>query len=74
MKDVVGEVFGSELRSLANILEKLTTENSIFTYENEGLRKAIFIEKLRRKRGKPLFDLLRENNKVKAIFFSLIKI
>ena len=71
---MVDEVLSPEVRSLANILEKFTTENSILTHENKGLRKAIFIEKSRRKRDKPLFDLLREDNKTKAIFFSPTKI
>jgi DDE superfamily endonuclease len=74
MKDVVGEVLGPEVRSLANTLEKLTTENSILVHENEGLRKAVFIEKSRRKRGKPLFDLFRDESEVKAMFFSPTKI
>ncbi|MFL6546931.1 MAG: hypothetical protein ACJ8LM_17345 [Candidatus Udaeobacter sp.] len=74
LKGVVGDGLGPDVRSLANTLEKLTTENSILTHENEGLRKAVFIEKSRRKRGKPLFHLLREDNEVKAMFFSPSKI
>ena len=74
MKDVVGEGLGPDVRSLANTLEKLTTENSILTHENEGLRQAVFIEKSRRKRGKPLFHLLREDSEVKTMFFSPSKI
>ena len=71
---MVGDGLGPDVRSLANTLEKLTSENSILTHENEGLRKAVFIEKSRRKRGKPLFHLLREDNEVKAMFFSPSKI
>ena len=74
MKDVVNKVLGSEARSFNNTLKKLITENLILMHENEGLRKAIFIEKSRRKRGKPLFNLFQEDNEAKAIFFNLIKI
>ena len=74
MKNVVGDILGSDVRKLSNTLQKLTTENSILTHENEGLRRAVFIEKGRRKRGKPLFELLREDDEVKAMFFSPTKI
>ena len=74
MKDVVSEVLGPEVRSLANTLEKLTTKNSILVHENKGLRKAVFIKKSRRKRGKPLFNLFRDESEAKAMFFSPSKI
>jgi DNA-binding transcriptional regulator GbsR (MarR family) len=74
MKEVVSEVLGPEARSLACTLKKLTTENLILTHKNKGLRKAVFIKKSRRKRGKPLFKLFREESKTKAMFFSLTKI
>jgi regulator of replication initiation timing len=71
---VVDKGLGPDVRSLANTLKKLIIENSIFIYENEDLRKAVSIKKLRRKRKKPLFHLLRENNKIKTMFFSPSKI
>jgi hypothetical protein len=74
MKEVVGGVLGLEARSLAYTLEKLATKNLILTHKNKGLCKAVFIKKLRRKRGKPLFKLFREESEIKAMFFSLTKI
>ena len=52
----------------------LTSEVSILRYENKGLRRAVFNEKKKRQRGRPLFEELRANNKVKCTFFSPKKI
>jgi hypothetical protein len=74
MKEVVSKVLGPEVRNLAYTLKKLVTENLILTYKNKGLYKAVFIKKLRRKRGKPLFKLFQEESEIKVMFFSLTKI
>jgi hypothetical protein len=74
MKSIIGEVIGPEARKLNNTIEKLTTENVLLVAENQGLRRAIRIEKDRRRRGKPLFDDLGVNGEVKGVFFSPKKI
>ena len=55
-------------------MEKLTVQISLTKAENEGLRKAIGLEKQRRKRDKPLFHNLRDINEGKVMFYSLTKI
>ncbi len=54
------------MRKITNTMEKLAAENV-------GLRHTVFTEKSKRKRGKPLFDTLRDKDS-KAIFFSPAKI
>jgi regulator of replication initiation timing len=74
MKNIIDNILSSDVRKLSNTLQKFTTENSILTHENENLRRAVFIKKGRRKRGKPLFELLREDDEIKTMFFSPTKI
>jgi len=74
MKLVVGEVIGPEARKLNNIMEKLTTDVTLLKVENEDLRRIVRIKRSRRRRGKPLFDDLGVNGKVKGVFFSPNKI
>ena len=63
IKSAVGDVIGPEVRKLSNTLEQLVAKNSILEAENQGLRRAVFIEKKKRTRAKPLFDALRDDSK-----------
>lgn len=73
LKAAVGDVLGTEVRKISNTLEQFAAKVSILEAENEGLRRAVFIEKKRRNRGKPMFDALRDDDS-KAVFFSPAKI
>jgi hypothetical protein len=70
----IGKNGDEETRKLIHTFEKLHTDNKILRNENEGLRKAVKIEKDRRKRGKPLFNDLGAGNDNMAFFFSPNKI
>ena len=72
VKSAVGDVIGPEVRKLSNTLEQLAAKNSILEAENQGLRRAVFIEKKKRTRAKPLFDALRDDSK--SLWFSPTKI
>lgn len=72
VKSAVGDVIGPEVRKLSNTLEQLAAKNSILEAENKGLRRAVFIEKKKRTRARPLFDLLRDDSK--SLWFSPTKI
>jgi len=65
-------VIRSEVRKLSNTPEQLAAKNSILEAENQGLRRAVFIEKKKRTRAKPLFDALRDDSK--SLWFSPTKI
>jgi DDE superfamily endonuclease len=54
--------------------EKLATELDIVRHENQGLRKAVFHEKKKRKRGKAMNLYDPEENEGQALFFSPAKI
>lgn len=56
LKAAVDDVLGTEVRKISNTLEQFAVKVSILEAENKGLRRAVFIEKKRRKRGKPMFD------------------
>ena len=71
---VIGNEHGPEARKVANTIEKLQTENELLTAENQGLRRAIRVERNRRRRGKPLFDDLGVTAEDKGVFFSPKKI
>ena len=73
LKSAVGGVLGPEVRKISNTLEQYAAEVSILRAENQGLRRAVFMEKKRRQRGKPLFEILRDDAS-KALFFSPSKI
>lgn len=60
VKDAVGDSIGPEIRKLSNTIEHLAAQNSILNAENTGLRRAVFIEKKKRVRAKPLLDSLRD--------------
>jgi len=57
-------------RKLQNRVISLQTQLALVKAENKGLRMAVQIEKRRRKRGKPLFESLREESDGYAIIFS----
>ncbi len=65
---------GERAKILLRAGEKLATELEIVQYENQGLRKAIFHEKKKRKRGKAmnLYDPM--ENEGQALFFSPAKV
>jgi hypothetical protein len=56
------------------MVQKLAVANELLTYENQGLREAITVEKKKRKRGKPLMSILREGDVGTGMFFSPKKI
>jgi len=55
-------------------MEKLTVQAHLIKAENKGLRQTEHVEKMQRRRGKPLFHYLRDMNDGKAIFYSPSKI
>jgi DDE superfamily endonuclease len=65
---------GERAKILLYASEKLATELEIVRYENQGLRKAIFYEKKKRKRGKAMNLYDPEENEGQALFFSPAKI
>ena len=67
-KRIAGPVPSEDARKIENFVEKLATENTLLKAEAAGLRKAVQVEKKRRKRSKPLFYNLRDLNDGKAIF------
>ena len=54
--------------------EKLATELEIVQHENQGLRRAVFHEKKKRKRGKAMNLYDPEDNEAQALFFSPAKV
>jgi hypothetical protein len=70
----MGEMFSYQVKKLANTIEQLNAENNLLKAENESLRQTIFIEKQRRKRGKPLFNTLCQDDDCKAVFYSPSKV
>jgi len=61
-------------RRLRNFIKKYIIRNTLLKVKAVGLRKAIQVEKKRRKRNKSLFYNLRDLNNSKTIFRSPIKI
>jgi cell division protein FtsB len=74
LRAIVGEIFSHQVKKLTNTIEQLNAENNLLKAENEGLRQTIFIEKQRRKRGKPLFNTLCQDNDCRAVFYNPSKI
>jgi hypothetical protein len=59
---------------LLHASEKLAVELEIVRYENQGLRKPVFYEKKKRKRGKAINLYDSKENKGQALFFRPAKI
>ena len=53
--DAVG-VHQDRLQKLSNTMINITTENAVLKAENQGFKNALYLEKKRRKRGKPVFN------------------
>ena len=58
----VREVWAPETWKIINTIDHLTTQVHLLRIENKGLQQAVKAEKKRRKRGKPLFDQIRDEN------------
>ena len=70
----MGEMFSYQVKKLVNTIEQLNAENNLLKAKNEDLRQAVFIEKQRRKRGKPLFNTLCQDDDCKAVFYNPSKV
>ena len=57
-----------EARQLKTLVEKLATENVLLKVKTINLQNAIHVEKKRRKRGKPIFQNLQDQEEGKAQF------
>jgi hypothetical protein len=66
---VTGTIDYSNLCQLWNTAERLVIANDILAHENRNLREVIIEEKKRRKRGKPM-GLINKDNPRQAHFFS----
>ncbi|MCJ1287816.1 hypothetical protein MMC26_007168, partial [Xylographa opegraphella] len=66
-------MLGTEVRKILNTLEQFAAKVLILEAENEDLKRAVYIEKKRKKRGKSMFNTLRDND-LKAVFFNSAKI
>jgi hypothetical protein len=65
---------GERAKILLHASEKLAAELEIVRHENQGLRKAVFHEKKKRKRGKAMNLYDPEENEGQALFFSPAKV
>jgi len=74
VKEAVSSKDNSTIKKLENTVISLHTQLAIVKAENNGLRKAVTTEKRRRKRGKGLFEDMREEGDGHALFFSPSKI
>ena len=63
-----------EARKLVNTVDHLQTRNAILEAKVADLQETVYIEKSKRKRGKPLFDLVDPDNESGVMFFSPNKI
>lgn len=70
----VGHAVTKEARKLINTVDHLQARNAILEVKVADLQETVYIEKGKRKRGKPLFDLIGPDNESKAVFFSPNKI
>jgi hypothetical protein len=73
-KQVAGPNPSRDAQKLGDFIERLASENALLSAQNKGLRAAVVSEKKRRKRGKPLLQLIPSDNGSKAQFFSPHKI
>ena len=74
MKRISGIELSRDVTKLGDLVENLAAENSILQARIKGLQNAVFIEKKRRKRGKPCIKNICTINEGKAAFWSLIKL
>lgn len=74
VKDATSSHDAAKIKKLENTVISLHTKLAIAKAENNGLRKAVTTEKRRRKRGKGLFEDMREEGDGHALFFSPSKI
>ena len=70
----LGQAITKEARNLVRTVDHLQAQNAILEAKVADLQETVYIEKGKRKRGKPLFDLVGPDNESKAIFFSPNKI
>ena len=61
-------------KKLVNIVNYLQTRNVILKAKIADLQETVYIEKSKKKREKPLFDLVDFDNELKVMFFSFNKI
>ena len=66
----VGAAVTTQSRKLINTVDHLQTRNAILEAKVKDLQETVFIEKGKRKRGKPLLDLVGPDNESRVLFFS----
>ena len=66
----VTDVWRNEAQKLINTVDHLATEVQLLRIENSNLQQAVQLEKKRRKRGRPIFDGLRDEENGYALFIS----
>jgi cell division protein FtsB len=74
MKRIGGIESSRDVTKLGDLVEKLAAENSILQARIKELQNAVFIEKKRRKRGKPCIKNICTINEGKATFWSPTKL
>jgi len=74
LKETVADVYNQRAQLLTNSVMSLITENKLLQYRVDGLTKALYNKKKKRRRGKPLFSQLTLAEEGKTAFFSPNKI
>lgn len=74
VQSAIGKAVTQEARKLINTVDHLQARNTILEAKVADLQHTVFIEKGKRIKGKPLFDLTGSDHEVKAHFFSPTKI
>jgi hypothetical protein len=74
LREAMGDILGYEERRVLKVCHQLQVQNKLLKAEIQGLHEAVRTEKAKKKRKKPLFANLRDNEGAGAIFFSPAKV